>query len=274
MSDARAAESSRDYRWLALWAAIIATGAVGIALKTPFGHFLMHVMGKAIPTHQTWMQILLKSEWGWLAMAALGTLLFYPRSGLSAAPWLERLIFPGARTADRPGFLKPVVIGALICTAFFAAFQIFGLAAPLTSQMSLNHISHADQLKLGMLYPLADIGAALSEEPIYRFGIISTLMGIMAFARIGGRSSNNDVAFWIANIAQAAWFGYIHVQQGIVTTQAGGIALETLISAPTWSGVVLGYVYRRWGIEAAIVTHMLGDILVPIFLLSWAFVHH
>ena len=272
--DAGAVDSRRGNRWLAIWGAIVVIGAAGIALKTPFGHFLMHIMGKPIPTHQTWMQLLLGSEWGWLAMAAVGTLLFYPRSGLNAAPWLERLFFRDARIADRPKFLKPVLIGALLCTAFFAAFQISGLAAPLTSQMSLNHISHADQMKLGMLYPLADIGAALSEESIYRFGIISTLMGIFAFAGLAGRNARGETAFWIANIAQALWFGFIHVQQGIVTSQAGGIPLETLISAPTWSGLVLGYVYRRWGIEAAIATHMLADILVPIFLLGWGYFHH
>jgi membrane protease YdiL (CAAX protease family) len=148
--------------------------------------------------------------------------------------------------------------------------QVAGLQAPLASKLSLGHISHADQTKLMLLYPFGDVGAALSEEVIYRFGIVSTLMGLMSFARIGGRSANNDVAFWIANIAQAAFFGFIHVQQGIATSQIGGMAFATLTAPPTWSGVVLGYVFRRWGIEAAIVTHILADIAWPICLLLLA----
>jgi membrane protease YdiL (CAAX protease family) len=125
-----------------------------------------------------------------------------------------------------------------------------------------------------MLYPFADVGAGLSEEVIYRFGIISILMGLMTFARIGGSRANNEVAFWIANAAQTAFFGFIHVQQGIVTTQAGGMMFATAISPPTWSGVVLGYIYRRWGIEAAILAHIAGDIFIPIFWTLSGSLHH
>ena len=262
-------------RRLLLWALIITAGAIGIALKMPFGHFIMHVMGKTVPTHQSLFQLLVASEWGWLFLAAIGTFLLYDRAGFDPAPALRRLLFSDVRaTTARPKLWTPALLGGVACVGFFALHTFLGLQAPLTGQGGFSHISHADQMKLMMLYPFADVGAGLSEEVIYRFGIVSTLTGLMSFARIGGSKANNEVAFWLANAAQAAFFGFIHVQQGLVTTQAGGMLFATAISPPTWSGVVLGYVYRRWGIEAAIVAHIVGDILVPIFWTLWGSLHH
>jgi membrane protease YdiL (CAAX protease family) len=98
---------------------------------------------------------------------------------------------------------------------------------------------------------------------------MSALMGSMSWARIGGRDPNNAWAFWIANAAQAAWFGFGHVAEGLVASQAGGLALATLTAPQTWSGLVFGYVYRRWGLEAAIVAHMASDLLVPAAFACW-----
>jgi hypothetical protein len=256
-----------------IWAAIIATGALGILLKTPFGQFMMHLMGMPASRSQDLWQLLFASEWGWLTLGAIGTLIFYQRAGFRPAPILERLLFADTRTGEKPRLFMPALLGGLVCMLFFAAHQMLGFRAPLISQMASGHIAHADQVKLMMLYPLADIGAALSEEPIYRFGLMTTLMGIFSFVRRGGGNPNTDVNFWIANIVQAAFFGFIHVQQGAVTSQAGGIFLQTLISPPTWSGFTLAYVYRRWGIESAILGHIAADIFVPVLFILMGMVH-
>lgn len=261
----------RGQRYLALWAVMIAIGAIGIALKTPFGHYMLHVLGMPIP-HQTWTRRLIASEWGWLFWAAVGTLVLYRWSGLRPAPVLERLLYPESRSSAWPKIWRPALLAALLCMVFFVIAQIVGLQAPLLTQLS--HIPHASQVKLFTLYPLADVGAALSEETIYRFGGLTILMGLMAFLRVGGRNPNNNVAFWIANVLQALYFGFIHVQQGAVTSQVGGIPLETLIAPPTWAGLILGVVFRTWGFEAAIIAHMAADIFVPIFWAIWTGIAH
>lgn len=264
---------AHPFRPYIIWAAIVATGAIGIALKEPFGRFMLHLLGKPLPGPQSFQQFLFSSEWGWLILGAIGTLLFYQRAGFQPAPVLERLFFRDTRAGRRRSIFVPAVLAALVCTLFFAAQQLIGFKSPLISQMGAGHIAHADQVKLMMLYPLADIGAALSEEPIYRFGLMTTLIGVLSFARLGNSNPNRDAAFWIANIVQAAFFGFIHVQQGAVTSQVGGIFFQTLISPPTWAGFTIGYVFRRWGIESAIVTHILADIFVPVMFLLWGLFH-
>ena len=256
---------ARKLRPYIIWAIIIAVGALGIALKEQFGLFMMHVLGKPAPGPQNMWQFLFKSEWGWLCLAALGSLLFYQYAGFKPAPALERLLFRDTRKLEKPRIWLPALLGGLVCTLFFAVHLALGFQAPLTQQMGAGHMAHADQVKLMMLYPLALIGAPISEEPLFRFGVMMTLMGILSFVRRGDNSTNFAI-FWIANIVQAAFFGFVHVQQGAVTSQAGGLLLQTLISPPTWSGLTLGYVFRRWGIESAIVAHFAADLFTPILL--------
>lgn len=264
-------ETKKGRKYLLLWAVIIGIGISGEAIKMPFGVYMLHLLHIRVP-HQTFLQHLTSSEWGWLFWAALGTLFFFRRSQLPVAPLLRRWLYRDSGSPKASSILKPAVIAGLVCTVFFIIAQAVGLQAPILT--ALGHIPHASRDKLFTLYPLADVGAALSEETIYRFGIITTLMGIMALLHIGGRKANNNIAFWIANILQGLFFGFIHVSQGAVTSQVGGIPLQTLISPPTWTGFVLGFVYRTWGFEAAIVAHMAGDILVPIFWAIWVGLAH
>ena len=101
----------RGTRPYIVWAIIIAVGALGIALKEQFGRFMMHVLGKPMPSSQTLWQFLFASEWGWLCLGAIAALFLYQRAGFQPAPVLERLLFGDARTGPRPRVWIPALIG-------------------------------------------------------------------------------------------------------------------------------------------------------------------
>jgi membrane protease YdiL (CAAX protease family) len=71
-----------------------------------------------------------------------------------------------------------------------------------------------------------------------------------------------DPAFWAANLIQGYIFGAVHA---LVRGRRAEI-LPVLVAPPTSSGLVLGFLYWRFGIEAAVLTHVLGNLSV-IFLL-------
>ena len=260
-----------ERRRLIIYLVLIAACAAGLLLKRPFGVLLFQIMGKAASAPRTPLQWLM-GEGGWVAIVAVGLLLHH-RSGLPAAPGLESLIFRDAVGAPRRAIWLAGLVGALISLAIFIASRAYetitGVPAPLTVKLSMGAIPHAEAMKLVALYPLGVVGAALSEEMIFRFGLMSALMGMMSWVRAGGRDPNDAWAFWVANIAQAAWFGFGHVAQGLLTSQSGGLALATLTAPQTWSGLVFGYVYRRWGLEAAIIAHLVSDALIPVALTCW-----
>jgi membrane protease YdiL (CAAX protease family) len=270
---ARSSEERPPWRRrLIIYALVLAIFGVGMLLKRPFGLFLFHLLGRTTSGPHTPLQWAM-SDAGSVCIVAAG-LLLHDRSGLPAAPGLERLLFKDARRAPRPAIWRPGLVGALASLAVFFAVQAWqsisgAPAAPLTAKLAAGAVPHAQLLTLAALYPLAVVGAGLSEEVIYRFGLMSVLIGLMSWARVGGRQANNAWAFWIANVLQAAWFGFGHVAQGLVASQSGGAALATLAAPQTWSGLIFGYVYRRWGLEAAIIAHMASDLLVPVVLACW-----
>lgn len=254
-----------------MYVILVAVGVGGLLLKRPFGLLLFHMMGKAASAPRTPLEWLM-GDAASVAIVAVGLLLHH-RSGLPTAPGLERLLFKDARRAPRPMIWRTGLAGALVSVAIFAASQAYqtisGAPLPLTAQLSTGAIPHAELMSLAALYPLGVIGAGLSEEVIFRFGMMSALMGVMSWARVGGRNPGNAWAFWAVNVLQAAWFGFGHVAEGLVASQGGGLALATLTAPQTWSGLVFGYVYRRWGLEAAIVAHMASDVLIPAALVCW-----
>jgi hypothetical protein len=268
-------EGSAGSGWAIRYVTIFLTGAAGLVIKRPFGLFLFHLMGKPSTGGQTAFQWLFSDRVALATVAA--ACLLHRYSGLPAAPRIERL-FAREQTAPKSPVLRPGLVAALICLLLSVVSQIYqtfwGTPIPITGMINAGGISHADLLKLTELWPLGVVGSALSEEVVYRFALLSILMGVMSFLRAGGREPNNSVAFWIANVLQAVWFGFGHVQEGLVAPQAGGLLFQTAIAPQTYSAIVFGVVYRRWGLEAAIVAHMATDVLVSNFVLLWTGVYH
>jgi hypothetical protein len=262
-------------RWATRYVTIFLAGAAGLVIKRPFGLFLFHLMGKPSTGAQTAIQWLFSDRVALATVAA--ACLLHRYSGLPAAPRIERLL-AREQTAPKSPVLRPGLVAALICLLLSVVSQIYqtfwGAPIPITGLINAGGLSHADMLRLTELWPLGVVGSALSEEVVYRFAPLSILMGVMSFVRVGGREPNNGVAFWIANVLQAVWFGFGHVQEGLVAPQAGGLLFQTAIAPQTYSAIVFGVVYRRWGLEAAIVAHMTTDVLVSNFVLFWTGIYH
>jgi hypothetical protein len=259
-----------------LYGMIFLAGAAGLLIKRPFGLFLFHLMGTPRTGSRTAIQWLMTDQVTLVIVAA--ACLLHRYSGLPAAPRLERLLARERRTSPKSPVFWPGMVGALICLLLSVVSQIYqtfwGSPMPLAGKLSAGAISPDDMRKLVELWPLGVVGSALSEEVAYRFAPLAILMGVASFFRLGGRDANNSVAFWIANVFQALWFGFGHVQEGLVAPQAGGLLFQTLIAPQTYAAMVFGVVYRRSGLEAAVVSHMATDILVSIFVLQWAAVYH
>ncbi len=106
-------------------------------------------------------------------------------------------------------------------------------------------------------------GAAIVEEVEFRLFLLSMLA--LAIARIlPAKPRGTDlVSLWIGNVLQALVFGGVHIWQGETTLAPWAPSwLQVLVAVQTWSGLVLGFVFARYGIEASILTHCLYDMLM------------
>jgi hypothetical protein len=239
---------------------ILALWLGGMLLLRPFVPVLMEVMGAksaALAGPRPWTVSAIP-----LALILVGCFL-HRRSGLPALPLAEWVMTPRAVRGPRPRVWVPGFVAALVSVALGAVGLLLeGMMhhqAPMIARLLSGNMPHALALKVLAIAPIGALAAGLNEEALFRFAVMSIAMGLIGGTRRGGRPGGSSLAFWLVNVLQAALFGYLHVASGLVASSAGGVVLQTAIASQTWVGLILGYVYRRWGLESAMFTHFVAD---------------
>lgn len=238
---------------LALWLA-------GMLLLRPFVPVLMAAAGAksaGLAASRPWTVSVIP-----LGLLVIGCFL-HRRSGLPALPLVKWLMMPRDSRGPRPSVWGPGFIAALAAVAILmlgsAIEGMMHRQAPLLAHLASGNVPRALLLHVAAIAPVGALAAGLNEEALFRFAIMSIALGLISFTYGGGKYRGAGVAFWIVNIAQAVYFGYGHVASGIVASSSGGVVLQTLTASQTWVGLLLGYVYRRWGLESAMFTHFVAD---------------
>jgi membrane protease YdiL (CAAX protease family) len=94
----------------------------------------------------------------------------------------------------------------------------------------------------------------IAEEIMVRWGLLSTLAALLQ--RVGARQP-----FWPANLLSALVFGALHLPSVVLV----GVALTTGVFAHVLvcnaiAGAVFGWMFRRRGLEGAMVAHGAADV--------------
>src|SRR5437763_312265 len=76
----------------------------------------------------------------------------------------------------------------------------------------------------------------------------------------GGRGGGR----WVPVVIVGLYFGYQHVIENIEALRTGNMLLDVLVAPQTWAGVIFGYVFCVYGLEAAVLTHLASDLLAPV----------
>jgi membrane protease YdiL (CAAX protease family) len=110
---------------------------------------------------------------------------------------------------------------------------------------------------------LLSIHAGIVEEVVFRLFLLTFLawLGSKVSATAEGRPT--AVVFWMANLLAALLFGAAHLP----TVAALGMPLDALVVIRTVTlngllGLMFGLLYRRYGIESAMVAHASFDVVV------------
>lgn len=97
--------------------------------------------------------------------------------------------------------------------------------------------------------------SAVLEEIIYRLFLVSIVVWLLA------RFLTRNAAIRIALIISALAFGAAHLTRWM---DSGPLVITAVMVVNGLIALVLGRVYVKWGIEAAIVAHFAGDVVVHI----------
>jgi hypothetical protein len=97
--------------------------------------------------------------------------------------------------------------------------------------------------------------SSVLEEIIFRLFVVSFV------AWLFNRFIRREPSIWIALAASALTFGAAHLGRWL---NAGPIVITAVMIVNGLIAIVLGLIYVKWGIEAAILGHFAGDVVVHI----------
>ena len=149
----------------------------------------------------------------------------------------------------------------LVVLAIFLHTVVFD--PPLNALLEKTDIAIPEITAMPPLYGLlAAISAGITEETLFRLIGLSLLawLGGLLFHDPDGRP--NPIIFWTANILFALAFGAAHLP----TEAAIGLPLNPLVVTSTLvlngiGGLVFGWLFWTFGLESAILAHILADVL-------------
>jgi len=207
------------------------------------------------------------------------------------------LVGIGCRSARRPGFIPSALmrlVGAdcpapafselLYAAAGAAAVSVLGtrivqailVKATWSSALAAQTppaVKEAGRkaFELFKAHPAAiGVGFPIIEEIHFRLFLMTVLVWLIAKllrAPAGGLGAR---AWWTAIVLQGLMFGAIHAATGEGTLWWEPRTVQMLLEPRAVAGIVLGYVYWRWGLETSILAHIFADLSVLCYLMLFA----
>ena len=259
--------TTRPYPWRT-FAFLTAAGTLTGPLVLPYFFGLLAIAPVPQPPESRSLGMLVLSQIFQnlviLAPAAGFGLLVARRIGLGA-PYLENWLDGGPRPAEpwssivRPALFWATVT-ALVAFAIDAIFRHgFGVEFPAPE-------IHARIDVAWWRSGLASFWAPFAEEIVDRLFLLSLVAWLgMKLFRVRGEGRGRWIALWVATLATAFFFGWYHIsnEQLFAATVPQIVALRTvLIILPV--GLAFGWLYIRRGLEAAILSHFVIDVIVHV----------
>ena len=151
----------------------------------------------------------------------------------------------------RPGLAGGIAVGAMLVLAW--AMQPAALAAVNTT-MSIP-------LPVRVLY------GGVTEEMLLRWGVMSLLLWALWRGVQRGLGTPRSAVAWAAILASALLFGVGHLPAAYSMLGAlDGATVAWVIGFNTLAGSVFGWLYWRYGLEAAILAHALAHVVAAVAL--------
>ena len=259
-------DAPRPYPWRTFWILTLAGTLTG-PLVLPYFLGLQATAPYPPPISgslQVLVMVVLARNFVILGIAAGLGLLVARRIGLGA-PYLEHR-FDGAPPPAEPlvSIVKPAVLWATVTALIAFAIDTlflhgFGVEFPAPE-------IHARIDVAWWRSGLASLWAPFGEEIVDRLFLLSLLAWLgMKLFRVKGEGRGRTVALWTANVATALFFGWYHIgnEQLFAEVVPAIVAWRTvLIIFPV--GLAFGWLYWKRGLEAAILSHFVIDVIVHV----------
>ncbi len=205
-----------------------------------------------------WVLALLQSAQGFVLMAAaagLGLLIGH-QIGLGA-PLLEGLLAGNLVTTQAQAMIAPALILGIASSAVLLLLEITVFWPRLPQAMRTEFPIPALWKRL-----LASFYGGIDEEILCRLFLLSGLAWLIGFVWHVPGGGPTLGALWLANILAAVLFGLGHLPTTASLVQLTPLLIGRAILLNGIVGVVCGYLFWQYGLEAAMLAHFSADLVL------------
>ncbi len=236
---------------LRMWAALVGLATLGLLVSTPFLLRVLQEMlgGRHVPLPLGVVLLLQDVQVLILAgLAAAAGVWTAPRVGLDAP--LVRARLGGAQVAGR---LFRRVPDAVLAGTLSAACVLL-LSVALKSRLP-SGVGEFPGMSPWTTATAAAYGA-LVEEILCRWGLLAVFAYLLD--RLG---VSRPTGFWVANVAAALGFGLLHLPAAFALgMHPNFVGVAYLLVGNGLVGLVFGWLFRRRGLESAMLAHGSTDL--------------
>ena len=270
MSSETTGAARKPYNWrllIILMAAVLVT----VIMVTPYTLTLeaatLSTAKLPIP-----LAILLPLQWAettvlYGILAAIG-LFIAGRIGLGL-PFLESWLAGKPDWGLVRRFILPAIVAGVLAGVAILVLDQFVFGPPLRAELKQlpSSLSTAASLAGPPAWQgfLASFYGGVTEEILLRLFVLSLLAWLGRFVNRTAAGRPGLAALWVANILAAILFGLGHLP----ATAAAGLPMDALVITRAvvlngLAGLVFGWFYWTFGLEAAMVSHFSGDIVLHV----------
>ncbi len=179
------------------------------------------------------------------------------------APGLAELIYAAAGAAAV----------SIFATRIVQMIVVKALWSPSLAATTPANIREAGRkaFELFKAHPAAvGVGFPIIEEIHFRLFLMTALVWLTIKLLRAPAGKLSAKGWWTAIVIQGLAFGAIHAATGEGTLWWEPRAVQMLLEPRAAAGIVLGYVYWRWGLETSILAHIIADLSVLCYLMLFA----
>ncbi len=259
----------KPFNWRIFWI-LLAASVVGIVAIFPYALEMQSATLAQKPTPMglpLLIALQIVQNTVMFAVAIILGLLAANRAGLGLP-----IIEAGLKGEEIRGKVKAIILPSVIVglagSVVIVLIDVYGFSPLLMNELG----DKAKALNLQAAQPaawkglLASFYGGLNEEILLRLFVMSGLAWLGKFISRTPEGLPTTAVFWIANILAAVLFGLGHLPATAGLVPLTPIVITRAVVLNGLVGVGAGYLYKRYGLESAMLCHFSADIVLHVVL--------
>jgi len=196
----------------------------------------------------------------WLSAIGEAFLLLAPASAVGI--WLGKQVDLGPKLW-RAFVVKAAVSWSILRPHFFAGLIVgiaLGIAGSIQNTLPKGALGAGLDNPSTFEYLLRCLSAAITEEILFRLGLVTLFVWLIR--KIVKDPAQYVLALWIGNLISALLFAGAHLPNLLAFGSASSNLMLAIMIFSIAAGLVMGWLYVRYGLISAMIAHFIGDAIV------------